>query len=168
MRRRQLKVSVPFLMVVGRSRRLRREVSYTNSREWKIYFPGQGEETYLECIENDDHYLVSRIPFVDKGICLGDKIKALYCEDDNKLYFERIEKPSGNSTILIRLLDQSYLEVIDHLVTLKCQFLVYVQKATIAISVPKPADYNNIEKLLLKGEKSGKCKVEFISVRRDH
>lgn len=76
----------------------------------KVFFRQQKEGFETEslwCTKDGDHFVIDNIPFIAKGISLGDIIKVEYDVDEQIYYFDYFVTFSGNSTVRIIFDDHS-------------------------------------------------------------
>ena len=116
---------------------------------------GEYETESLWCQKVENGYAVDNIPFIVKGISLGDVISLEFDEDDQQYYFEDLVSRSGNSTIRIVFFNREVDEVRDWLNKKNCESEVLLAKNLVAVNIPHDVDYLPIKQYLDKGEEAG-------------
>ena len=104
------------------------------------------EQYFIESVWAENigaNYKINNIPFLAPNVALGDIVSTVCDEEDGRLYFDELIKPSGHSVIQVVFFDLSSLDTIcGHLEKLGCGWEVSHISELISIDIPNEEVYN--------------------------
>ncbi|WP_050553898.1 DUF4265 domain-containing protein [Leptospira santarosai] len=116
---------------------------------------GNLETESIWAIPNKEGYIIDNIPFYVKEIAVGDLVSATQ-DSNGHLWFSKLLKPSGHSTVQIWFSDISIVsEIRNKLTQSGCPSEISEIPQLIAVDIPPNVDYNIIQDFLEEGEKKG-------------
>ena len=125
-----------------------------NTKKRKIFFVYKDEGEYktesLWSTKKGEFYQIDNIPFFINNIAYEDIVSVEI--NEKELYFDRLIKESGNSTIQLVILNEAtQVEVGKKFEVLGCSWEGSHLKNYIAINIPKEVRFNKIKTKLSKG-----------------
>ena len=123
-----------------------------------VTFKNDAGEYQVESVwatKEGDYYRINNIPFLAPNIALNDLISAE--EDEGALYFDKLIKASGDSTIQMIIFNENDVMAIGKdLEDFGCTWEGSHLKTLISIDVPKEISYHKVKAYLDKGEKENR------------
>jgi hypothetical protein len=121
---------------------------------------GETEVESMWAIERENEYEIDNIPFYVKSLAVGDMI-AVRTDEDGLLWFARMNKPGGHSTIQILFAHQEDVPLFRaQLDQMGCESEGSDMPELIAVDIPPSVKYEGVKKLLDQGEREGRLEYQ--------
>jgi hypothetical protein len=128
-------------------------------------YPPQDVEGLWANPTDDGLFELDNIPFFVQSVASGDVVAA--SRDGERLYFERVVRPSGHSTIRVMLDDATALtQVREDVRCLGCESERGPTDRLIAVDVPPNADLERVREYLADGAEEGRWDYEEACLAR--